>query len=493
MLTRFFTPAVLLVVLASPAFSGEHRFHRPSVLGAPFELTVNAESRSVAAKAEEAALAEIDRLSAIFSRHDDNSELMRWQSAPAGQAKAPSRELTRVLRRSEFWRTATRGAFDIRSAAFSGMWEKAAREQKLPGAADRQQVLAKLQAAPIEWKGETALAGELPLSLDALAKGAIIDAALKVATAVPGVNGCIVNIGGDLRASESGVRIAIANAFDPAGKPLDVFTTKGPCAVAASGGYHRFHLIKGRKYSHIIDPRTGMPASGIAGATVIARTAEDADALATASCVMSPAATLELVNRLPGVECILQTSTGDVVTSNGWPGSRKTAQFVAANAEEADGFRVAFTLKKSSRGRYRRPYVAVWLEDTDRFPVRTGLLWLQVEQPGPRWHRDLTRWYRGERTRKLVEKKSMIDTMATATRGPGEYTAAFAATNNNGKPLPDGTYTLCIEVAREHGTYQIIRETFDFKKDKSIETKSLKGNVELGGVSFEYKSGNAVE
>ena len=147
---------------------------------------------------------------------------------------------------------------------------------------------------------------------------------------------------------------------------------------------------------------------------------------------------------------------------------------------------IDFRLNRPRGKRYRRPYVAVWLEDSEGFPVKTGLLFLQTEQPGPRWHRDLTRWYTNDRTRKLVEKKDLIGTISSATRGPGDYSAEFDGTDNLGKKLPDGTYTLCLEVAREHGTYQIIREPIELNGDKAIAKTDLKPNVEVSKVSYWY-------
>ncbi|MEM0924921.1 MAG: DUF2271 domain-containing protein, partial [Planctomycetota bacterium] len=54
------------------------------------------------------------------------------------------------------------------------------------------------------------------------------------------------------------------------------------------------------------------------------------------------------------------------------------------------GLHVWFKLERPAGARYRRPYLAVWLEDPDGYPVKTATLWWQTEQPGPRWHRDLT-------------------------------------------------------------------------------------------------------
>lgn len=73
----------------------------------------------------------------------------------------------------------------------------------------------------------------------------------------------------------------------------------------------------------------------------------------------------------------------------------------------------------------------------------------------------------------------------TLHRGPGKYEVHFDGTDNTGDTLPAGVYTLCLEAAREHGTYKIIREKFEWGT-KSIETKLLKGNVEIPVASYEF-------
>ncbi len=163
---------------------------------------------------------------------------------------------------------------------------------------------------------------------------------------------------------------------------------------------------------------------------------------------------------------------------------------VAATASKNDrvGLHVSFSIERPEGRRYRRPYLAVWLEDADGFPVKTGILWLQTDQPGPRWHRDLTRWFRNDRMRKVVEKINLIDGVdgiSGPTRGPGKYEVHFDGTDNTGDTLPAGVYTLCLEAAREHGTYKIIREKFEWGT-KSIERKLLKGNVEIPAASYEF-------
>ena len=87
--------------------------------------------------------------------------------------------------------------------------------------------------------------------------------------------------------------------------------------VVTSGDYERFFEVEGRRYHHIIDPRTGFPAQGCLSATVVAPNAEFADALATAMCVLGPTEGLPLIESLPRVDAILVGMNGEVHVSPG--------------------------------------------------------------------------------------------------------------------------------------------------------------------------------
>ncbi len=86
-------------------------------------------------------------------------------------------------------------------------------------------------------------------------------------------------------------------------------------AVVTSGNYEKFALINGKRYSHIIDPRTGFPASGLKSVTIICANAELADGLATAVFVMGKDAGLYLINQLKGIEAIIIDDEGDILLS----------------------------------------------------------------------------------------------------------------------------------------------------------------------------------
>ncbi len=489
--------SLLAVVLSSPIANAEDfRFQHEHVLGTSLELMVAAQDKTEADQIETRVLQEIDRQAAIFSRYDAKSELMRWQAGRLDSADL-SAELVAVLKRAEHWRSVTQGAFDIRSGALTALWQASADQGQVPSDEARQTILSQLARPPYQLSGgdQVNRLDTMDISLDGIAKGYILDAVCDVIRhEFRAVSDFTINIGGDLRKlGDAPLEISVVDPHRPAesARPLEKFVATQPLAMATSGDYRRYLEIAGRRYSHIFDPRSGLPTGEVSSASVVAENAADADALATALCVLGPVEGLAVIENLPATECCLVMRDGRIVHSSGWPLHSQTTlpQLLVMKEEEKKedaGLWVDFSLVRPKGGRgYRRPYVAVWLEDTDGFPVKTAVLWMQTEQPGPRWHRDLTRWYRNDRLRQVVEETELIGTISGATRGPGNYDAYFDGTDNAGKPLKDGQYTLCLEVAREHGTYQLIREKIEWG-EKPISKKDLKDNAEMDKISYRF-------
>ncbi len=132
------------------------------------------------------------------------------------------------------------------------------------------------------------------------------------------VSSGIINASGDLTAwglqpSGNPWRIGIS---DP-NKPENVFSyiNISGKAVATSGNYEKFVILGGKKYSHTIDPKTGLPITGIKSVTVISDNAEFADAMATPIAVMGIKAGLHLVNQIPGLHCIIIDEGNKLYTS----------------------------------------------------------------------------------------------------------------------------------------------------------------------------------
>jgi hypothetical protein len=245
----------------------------------------------------------------------------------------------------------------------------------------------------------------------------------------------------------------------------------------------------------VIDPRTGQPAGHVLSATVVSSNAIEAGALATAFCVLTPAESAALARGRRGVEFVLSLADGRRVESPGWGallvtgwsrpefGGAVPTLYAAEQGNWDPAWQLTITVQLAPMGGMsRRPYVAVWIEDKDRFPVRTIALWYDGKA---RYLPELRAWYRADRLRSMAEGSQIVDAITTATRPSGKYTLQWDGKDNAGKAVRTGTYTVCIEASREHGTYQIIRQEVDFSATPKHLT--LPGGTEINGASLDYQ------
>ena len=477
----------------SSSAKGERQFtfHHENVLGTSLELKFVASSPAEAERAEAAALAEIDREAKILSAYDAGSEFSRWMKT-SQQPVAVSPELFEVLNLFDQWRGRTGGALNPSAEVVSRVWKAAAAKQQLPSAKELAAAAETAQQKHWTLDAATRTATQLsnaPLALNSFAKSYIVSRAADAAMKAAQLRGAVVNIGGDLVVrGQLTEPVAIADPKSDAenSDPMTKVLIRNR-AVATSGNYRRGVQIGDRWYSHIVDPRTAQPVDHIISATVVAPNAADAGALATSFCVLTPEESLKLAASLPGVECLLVTRNGEQLASRGWnalEAPRKVAAVAAAPGVQTfdASFELIINLELAhlEAQRARRPFVAVWIEDKDKFPVRTVALWFDKA----RWLPDLKSWYRGDRLRAMAEGTDITSSVSSATRSPGKYTLKWDGKDDKGKLVKPGKYTVLIEAAREHGTYQLIRQEMDFSGvPKQI---NLPGNVEITSASLDY-------
>ncbi|WZP00777.1 DUF2271 domain-containing protein [Isosphaeraceae bacterium EP7] len=499
---------VLVLVLSAMAdarAAGEFAFHHENVMGTSMELRVRADDSGAAGRAEAAVLAEIDRLSAILSGYDGSSEFRRWQKT-VGVPTPVSAELFEMLERADAWRSRGKGTFDPRVQALTELWSRCAKEGRVPTEAERAGALA-LMAEPawrLDRDAKTAThLSNCPLSLDGIAKGYIVDRACEAAkVGAGGVRALMLNVGGDLRVvgpMDQAIGIAWPGRDSETSRPITTIEVAN-LGVATSGNDQRGFTIGSRRYSHIFDPRDGQPLDRVVSATVIAPNLADADAMAKIVGILTTDDSLTLVESIPGVECLLVSADGVVSRSQGFRRFERpristislrndTPTADGSKAAWNDAFELAVDFEISpptgKAGRYRRPYVAIWVEDADGLAVRTLTLWVQSTSPGPRWIPDLKRWYKADQVRRLVDKTDLVETTSRATRPAGKYKVVWDGTDDRGQRLHQGKYTLSIEVAREHGTHQLIRKELTLGDTPIAET--LEANVEIKAASVEYR------
>jgi FAD:protein FMN transferase len=265
-----------------------------------------------AERAEEACaavLGEVERLERVFSRFLPHSDLRRWLRR---EPVAASSELFPLLHAARRWSDATGGAFHPGAQACARLWSDGERYGSPPDAAALERCAAALGRFP-----ECGSPPPYEIALDAIAKGRIVDALVDVAAAGFDLDGGLVNVGGDLRAwGTCEAVVAVADPDSSADNAATVATVHlRDAALATSGVRRRGYRIAGRWYPHLIDPRSGQPVARTAGATVVAATCAEADALATACCVLEPSEALELAAGLPGVGVAIWSRDGSVVAN----------------------------------------------------------------------------------------------------------------------------------------------------------------------------------
>ena len=478
------------------------QFHYDHVMGTSLDLTVVARSESGAHAAAAAVLDRIDRDAKILSGYDAESEFSRW-FATRGQAVRVSDELYEVLDLFDQWRVRSGGALDASAETVSRAWKRAASMRRVP--TDEEVTAAVDIVRRPHWRLDAAARtathlDAAPIVLNSFTKSYIVDRAARAALETGRASAVVVNAGGDLvtrgRWTETvGITDPLNNADNAA--PLARLAVSDR-AVATSGSYRRGFDIEGRHYSHIIDPRTGRPASDVISATVVADRAADAGALATAFCVLAPEHSERLAASVPGAEFLIVLANGNRIQSSGWralaahSGRRlrlpnPIASLHAAGQTGRPEHELTVTVELAQiqgGGRIERPYLAIWIEDKDKVPVRTLTVLYRPNEA--RFLADLRAWYRADRLRALTDGTEIIGSVSSATRSPGRYTFKWDMKDQQGKLVAPGTYTINIEAAREHGTYQILRQPMDFSGKAAQVTVPVSSGIELTAAALDY-------
>ena len=128
--------------------------------------------------------------------------------------------------------------------------------------------------------------------------------------------------------------------------------------------------------------------------------------------------------------------------------------------------------------------LSAWVEDKDKYPVRTLALWFK----GERWLPDLRAWHHSDQLRALAEGSDITTSVSSATRSPGKYTLKWDGKDNGGKLVKAGKYTVYIEAAREHGTYQLMKQEIDFSASRGAIEVGLGAGRCGGNHRFDHES-----
>lgn len=271
-------------------------------MGVEFEIVLHSEDESAARAAFTAAFARIAQLDEILSDYSLSSELSKLSAtAPSKEPVPLSNDLFTVLKASQQLAQDSEGAFDITIGPLTKLWRRARRQKELPEPEQLKTAFAAVghRFLKIDGENKTALLQQPGMRLDAggIAKGYAADEALAVITA-RGITRALVRASGDIAVSdpppgETGWKVGIA-PLNPDDPPT-LFVRLKQQAISTSGESRQHLVVGGKRYSHLIDPRTGQPLSGRQSVSVIAPRSIDADSLASAIAVLGPEKGLKLI------------------------------------------------------------------------------------------------------------------------------------------------------------------------------------------------------
>lgn len=303
-------PLIFLASALAWAEAPAHRFERSAIhMGTRFRVVFYASDEAHATKAATDAFARIEELNSVFSDYLDSSELNLVCQQAGGPPVKISDDLFRILVESNDLAELSDGAFDVTISPLSRQWRRARRLKQLPTQEqlDQARSLVGYKSLEIDLSEKTVRLARKGMKLDlgGIAKGYACDAAIKVFKK-HGISRALVDGGGGVSVSspppdKMGWSIALPEPDNDNATPEYLLLENA--SIATSGDESQYLEVDGVRYSHIVDPKTGLGLVGGWTATVVASEGSTSDALATAVCVLGPEKGFALVDRVPDAAC----------------------------------------------------------------------------------------------------------------------------------------------------------------------------------------------
>ena len=320
LLGAWFGLATLAGAASNPDLAGKpSRFEFVEThMGSSFKVLFYSTDATTARRASRLAFDRIAALDATLSDYQPESELSWLSLTAGGPAVAVSADLFDILERSKQFHARTEGVFDVTIAPVGRLWRRARRDRKLPDP----QKLAEARALVgsdkllLDSRKRTVQHTRPGMRLDVggIAKGYASQAAIDVLR-LQGITRALVGGAGDIVVADpppdvAGWTIAIAG-LNPSEADSATYILLKNAAISTSGDAERFVIIDGHRYSHIINPVTGMGVEDRASVTVVAPDGGTADALETSVYLLGPQRGLRLIESLPGTAALYVRSTPD--------------------------------------------------------------------------------------------------------------------------------------------------------------------------------------
>ncbi len=291
------------------------------LMGCNFDIVVVEKDSILAKYYINIAIDEITRIEKKISSWDINSETSKVNQNAGIKAVKVSKELFDFINRSLVISQLTDGAFDISYASMDNVWRFDGSMKKIPSEEKIHQSISKVGYKNIVLNQEEQTVflknKGMKIGFGAIGKGYAADKTKKLLIA-KGVKAGIINASGDMNTwgkqpNGQDWNIAITNPMNK--KKAFALLPISDRAVVTSGNYEKFLMLNGKRYSHIINPKTGYPSTGVISVSVFAFSAELADALATSIFVMGVEVGISRVNQIPNVDCIIIDDNGKIHSS----------------------------------------------------------------------------------------------------------------------------------------------------------------------------------
>lgn len=310
--------AIMMMATSNNLYSQELYRKTLKLMGSRFDITVVADDSINGNRYINLAIKEISRIEKLISSWDHTSQTSLINKNAGLKSVKVDSELFYLIKRSLSISKLTDGAFDISYASMDNVWKFDGSMKSMPSENEIKASVAKVgyQNIILDDKNKSVflkLKG-MKIGFGAIGKGYAADKAKDLLIS-KGVKAGIMNASGDMNTwgkqpNGDYWKVAITNPLNKK-NAFGLLPVKSG-AVVTSGNYEKYITFNGKRFSHIIDPRTGYPSSGIISATVFAPRAELADALATSIFVMGIEAGIDRVNQIPEVECIIIDDKGGI-------------------------------------------------------------------------------------------------------------------------------------------------------------------------------------
>ena len=291
-------------------------------MGNHFELSAVSDSEEWANEKIEAGINEIRRIERLLTTFSEDSETNQVNQNAGIKPMTVSRETFDLIRRSIRISELTQGAFDITYGSIDKrLWNFDQNMTSLPDkeTAKKMVRLVNFRNIVMDEENCTVFLREkgMRIGFGGIGKGYAAERAKQVMKEQGVVSG-VVNASGDMSAwglQPSGEKWTVGIVNPNSSHDIFSYMTLTDMAVATSGNYEKFIMVDGKKYSHTINPRTGLPVTGIKSVTIITTNAEIADAMATPVMIMGIATGLDLINQMKDIEAVIIDDDDNLYTS----------------------------------------------------------------------------------------------------------------------------------------------------------------------------------